>query len=278
MRGLLLFIALGSALVLLVPELLGTANLLLYKAWVVVIGLALLWQLGRVLADNRHYFSSVLGRRTAKAPRRYVRGLFDGYAARYDRSLMVDLAYAAPNLLRGIVGDRLDDRAPVAVLDLGCGTGICGPLFRPLASRLVGVDLSPGMLARARERGVYDDLVEADLVDYVAACRDPVELCIAADVFVYLGDLAPALAAIAQALAEGGYLAFTVESAEAEDWVLRRSGRYAHGRGYVRRAALASGLEVEAVERATLRTENDKPVPGDVWLLRRPPRGEPAAF
>jgi predicted TPR repeat methyltransferase len=200
-----------------------------------------------------------------------VRSLFDDYAARFDRSLMVDLAYAAPNLLRGIVGDRLDARASAVVIDLGCGTGICGPLFRPLADRLVGVDLSPGMLERAAQRGRYDELVVADLVDVMAGGRDPVDLCIAADVLVYIGDLAPALGAIAAALAPGGYLAFTTETAESGDWRLRRSGRFAHARSYVRTVAEPAGLEMVTVERAILRTERGRPVAGDVWLLRRSP-------
>jgi predicted TPR repeat methyltransferase len=37
-----------------------------------------------------------------------------------------------------------------SMLDLGCGTGLAGAAFRPQVDWLVGVDLSPGMIAEAR--------------------------------------------------------------------------------------------------------------------------------
>src|ERR1051325_5680508 len=54
--------------------------------------------------------------------------------------------------------------AELAVLDLGCGTGLSGLQFRAWAATLIGVDQSPGMLAKARARGIYDERIEAGLV------------------------------------------------------------------------------------------------------------------
>ncbi|MEZ5581976.1 MAG: methyltransferase domain-containing protein [Candidatus Competibacteraceae bacterium] len=172
---------------------------------------------------------------------------------------MVELAYAAPNRIRGIVGQFLDDRVPVAV-DLGCGTGICGPLFEPLAERLIGVDLSPAMLKIARQRKVYDELIEADIVQYLRRHSGAFDLSFAADVLVYLGNLRPFLTASANALKPGAYLAFTVETTTQHDWILQPTGRYAHSRDYIQTLAQHCGFAVEALERATLRTQDYKPV------------------
>src|ERR1700728_781981 len=87
----------------------------------------------------------------------YVRRLFDQYAGRYDAALVEHLAYRGPAILREAVEAvvRAAER-PVrldAVLDLGCGTGLGGAAFRPLTGRMVGVDLSPAMIAQAEAKG-----------------------------------------------------------------------------------------------------------------------------
>ncbi|MEE4377226.1 MAG: methyltransferase domain-containing protein [Candidatus Competibacteraceae bacterium] len=269
MRLLLAVIILGSFGVYLLPELPGNAHLVLQGFWLIGILLVLTWQIVRLLGTQMHLLCARLGWRTTKAPANYVRALFDDYAERFDQHLMVELAYAAPNRVRSIVGQHMDRGVSVAV-DLGCGTGICGPLFELLAERLIGVDLSPAMLDIARKRRVYDELIEADVVDFLRQHQGEFDLCFAADVLVYLGDLRPFLKASSAALKPDAYLAFTVESTTQRDWTLQSSGRYAHSQDYIQTLARHCGFVVEALETATLRTQDYKPVVGDVWLLRRP--------
>ena len=269
MLRLLLLIMFGSLALLLLPDLPGDVDIVLRGGWLLLVTLVLIWQLARLIIDNLHMLCAQLGWRTAKAPPHYIKALFDDYAERFDQHLMVELAYAAPNLVRRIVGQRLDLTDPI-VVDLGCGTGICGPLFRTLAARLIGVDLAPAMLAQARHKNTYDLLVEEDLVRFLGRHQEAFDLCIAADVFVYMGDLRPAFSTTARALRPGGYLAFTIESStDQPDWVLRRTGRYAHSHGYIEELAQACGLVIKAFDKATLRTQSDQPVIGEVWLLQR---------
>src|SRR5262249_34211053 len=155
----------------------------------------------------------------------------------------------APELLLGAVS-RVAGRAlrDLDVLDLGCGTGLAGEQFRPAARRLDGVDLSPKMLAQAAAKGGYDRLTAGDLVAHLGGIGDRYHLIIAADVFVYLGDLVPVFAAARRALRAGGWLAFTVEAGDGADYHLQPVRRYAHPRGYLTRAADATGFIVRCLE------------------------------
>ena len=149
----------------------------------------------------------------------YLRRLFDQYAARYDATLSEHLHYRGPALLREAVESALRRIGRAmrfsSLLDLGCGTGLAGAAFRPVVERLVGVDLSAAMTARAQAKALYDRLVVGDVANFLAdeiANGATYDLVLAADVFVYVNDLAPILIAIARVLAPTGLVAFTVEN------------------------------------------------------------------
>jgi predicted TPR repeat methyltransferase len=209
-----------------------------------------------------------------------VAALFDGYAADFDEHLVERLHYRAHTLLvDGLVA--LGAGVLGHALDAGCGTGLVGPLLRPHVQRLSGVDLSARMLAQARRRGCYDALHQAELVQHLR--EQPAASCdavVAADVLIYLGDLAPLLAAVRHALAPGGWFAFTVESLPGDaphDYLLQPSSRYAHALPYLQRAAAAAGLAWQHQRAETLRLDQARPVPGlGVWLRRAGPASGPA--
>jgi predicted TPR repeat methyltransferase len=204
-------------------------------------------------------------------PPQYVVELFDRYAERFDEHLVKKLSYAGPQLLYGAVSG-VTQRRDLEVIDLGCGTGLCGVLFRPVASKLVGVDLSPKMLEQSRRRGVYDELVKADVVEALRARPESADVILAADVFIYVGELTAAFDAARWSLKPGGLFAFTVESiADADgEFVLRATRRYAHSAAYLRRLASAAGLEELTATRVVLRAGEEAPVGGMVFVLRRP--------
>ena len=200
----------------------------------------------------------------------YVRALFDGYAPRFERHLVEGLGYVGPALLRAAL-DRFADAPrcfPVAV-DLGCGTGLAGAAMAERVGHLTGIDLSPAMLALARAKGCYDRLVEADGLAFLAAGRlGSVDLCVAADVFIYIADLGPMLAAMARALRPAGIAAFTVQSHAGSGAVLSADGRYAHADGHLTAAIAAAGLKILGLQPAAVRREGGEPVPGRVAVLR----------
>lgn len=197
----------------------------------------------------------------------YVRALFDRYAERFDRDLLGKLGYAAPELLRAAVDRVAGGVAVPRIFDLGCGTGLAGVSFRPLAGFLAGVDLSPRMVDKARGRRLYDDLRVGDVV---AALDEPAawDLLVAADVLVYIGDLVPVFQAAARALVPGGLFAATVERAEVDGFLLGASRRYAHAESYVRATAEAAGLALRLLEPCTPRREKGIGVRGLLFVAQ----------
>ncbi len=214
-------------------------------------------------------------------PRAYVRTLFDQYAPQFDFSLTKGLDYRAPALLFEAVEKtvrRAGRPARIdAMLDLGCGTGLGAAPFRAQVKRLVGVDLSAGMIDQARRKALYDRLEVGDLVEFLAAeaaAAARYDLVIAADVFVYLPDLAAMARAVRRVLTPLGLFAFTVESHAGDGVLLRDTLRYAHGADHVRGAIEDAGLSLDHLQEAATRTEKNRPVPGLVAVAAAstPPR------
>ncbi|WP_244434071.1 tetratricopeptide repeat protein [Azospirillum sp. B506] len=203
----------------------------------------------------------------------YVRALFDRYADRFDQDLVGKLGYAAPDLLRSAIDRVFPGAAGLRILDLGCGTGLAGVAFKPLAAHLAGVDLSPRMVEKARHRGLYDELDVGDVVEAMERAPGGWDQLIAADVLVYIGDLVPIFAAAACALAPGGCFAATVErlpeGSSPEPFVLGATRRYAHTEIYVRETAESAGFTIRVMERCTPRREKGAPVPGLLFVVQR---------
>jgi predicted TPR repeat methyltransferase len=227
-------------------------------------------------ADTKFLLAGLTGERTSDArgvalpPPELIADLFDTYAPKFDQHLVEVLAYRVPKSLAamlaglGVTADR-----SARVVDLGCGTGLAGVELREHARVLIGSDLSPRMIARARERGIYDELHVEDLGATLARERD-VDLIIAADVFIYVGVLEATFAGCASALRAGGRLAFSVERSDTQDVVLQTSLRYSHSDAYIRGLASTHGFSVEKAESTVVRLDHEnQPIDGVLYVLRR---------
>lgn len=204
-----------------------------------------------------------------RATNGYVTALFDGYAPRFEASLL-SLGYRVPGLMRRAVERALPEVAAGRVrlgpvLDLGCGTGMVGATLSDLlGDRLVGVDLSRAMLAEAAAKGIYGELRQAEIAAALIADPEGYALITAADLFCYFGRLDVVLDLCRQRLAAGGLLLFSVErAAEASaGWHLNTAGRYAHTPDYVAGCLAQAGLAVVEMREEDLRLDVAGPVPG----------------
>ncbi len=209
-------------------------------------------------------------KRLDRAPTEYVRHLFDQFSDDYDRAMVRDLHYRAPAVLRSLA-DMLF-AAPAAgfdILDLGCGTGLAGELFRPLARRMTGVDVSQRMIACARAKDIYDELTAADLDIFLARSRRRFDLLIAADTLVYFGDLSRIFRGARARLKPGGWFLFTVEKQPESGFALGPKRRYRHSAEYLRTAAAKAGLESMGILDCAPRIESGEPVQGLAVALHR---------
>lgn len=202
------------------------------------------------------------------APVAYVIELFDNYADTFDRHLVSALKYQTPNLLFNQLA-RFCRSRDLDVLDLGCGTGLLAPLLRPLARTLTGVDLSANMLQRAAHRRVYDHLVQSELTEFLNTKKDSFDLAVAADVFVYVGDLTGVFARLREALRTGGWFSFSVEANDGEAFALTLSGRYRHSATYCKKLAADHGFAIADIEPRAIRQENGADVNGYLFLMQR---------
>jgi predicted TPR repeat methyltransferase len=210
----------------------------------------------------------------AAMPPAYVRTLFDQYAPRFDRALIDDLGYRGPSVLfKAVLAARHAVKKPAffkRAIDLGCGTGLAASAFAKEVDHFTGIDLSPGMIERAKATGLYAELEVNDMLEGLRtrgdACAD---LVLAADAMVYVADLVPVLMEIHRVLAPGGLLAFTLERNPGDGVMIGEGLRYAHSVHYVRNSLMIAHLELSQIEEQSFRNESNVPVPGLVVVAAR---------
>lgn len=214
-----------------------------------------------------HHLRAIVGKDVPeRASDAYVADVFDGYADTFDQHL-ANLDYRAPQWVASALPPLLGEaHGDLELLDAGCGTGLCAPLLRPYARALVGVDLSQRMLDKSRERGGYDELVQAEIAAYAEGVPERFHAIVSADTLCYFGRLDEVIGAFCRALKPSGALVFTVERHdEGADYVLREHGRYQHSGQYVERAMAEGGFSSSEIACVHLRNESGKAVMG--WLV-----------
>lgn len=194
-------------------------------------------------------------------PPAYVRDLFDAYADDFEAALVDRLGYRAPALIAAALDRAAPGRTFGHGLDLGCGTGLMAEALTSRVARLDGVDLSPAMVEKARQKGLYADLRVAELVADLSEPRGPYDLVLAADVFCYLGDLAPVLKAARARATDDAVLAFSVERG-ADGFQLADSLRYRHSPDYLAATLAAAGWANALLTPATLRRDRGEDIAG----------------
>lgn len=217
-----------------------------------------------------HMLAALSGTNPSSAPRQYVEEVFDKYAHRFDLHLEGTLGYTAPSALAMMVKDTLAGAALpfAATLDLGCGTGLAGASFREMTRRLVGVDVSGQMLAKARAKNLYDRLEHEEILTFLQRDGEYYDLFIAADVLVYFGDPKPLFPALVARIKDCGVIACSIERGEdVEGFALRPSGRYAHNPLYLMACAAAAGFSVLSHQPHRIRKENGQWLAGDLYLF-----------
>ncbi|HTE40727.1 MAG TPA: tetratricopeptide repeat protein [Steroidobacteraceae bacterium] len=233
----------------------------------------------------RHMLAAMTGEDVpARADDQYLKDLFDRFSSSFDENLK-GLGYRAPELLVSALGEYVPTDGRLDVLDAGCGTGLCGGLLRSMSRSLVGVDLSDGMVEKARARNIYDELVVAELCGFMRDRPNAFDVVISADTLVYFGALEEAALAARSCIRENGVFAFTLErhidepvadpqpgmapaAGDPVRYRIQPHGRYVHHADYVRAALTAGGFTRVELKDVVLRRERGQDVQGHLVVAQ----------
>jgi predicted TPR repeat methyltransferase len=204
-----------------------------------------------------------------RVPDEALQQMYAEFSRTFETNLCKELGYKAPEQVRELLDPLLGDRGNLAVLDLGCGTGLAGVQFKPRASRLVGVDISPEMIELARARNLYDRLDVAEITNWLYLSQERFDLIVCCDCLIYFGDLRQVLVPAAALLCPKSLLAFTLERGDRYPHRLSDTGRYTHHIDHVRDVAAEAKLNVVRLEEQFLRTEYGSPVTGLFVVLEK---------
>ena len=132
------------------------------------------------------------------------------WADDYDDHMVEELGYVSPRIVADLLLAHLDG-TDKEVLDIGCGTGLTGqPLAEHGIDALDGIDLSDAMLKKAAARGIYRQLMRADLTRTVDLDSGTYDALVSSGTFTH-GHVGPEpLGELARLLRPGGLFAFTV--------------------------------------------------------------------
>jgi len=217
--------------------------------------------------EAHHILNALSGKTTKSAPKKYVEKLFDNYAANFEKSLVINLKYNTHKIIKEII---IDDNIINlgSVLDLGCGTGLVGFELEPFSKNIDGVDLSKFMLEEAYNKKIYNNLFHNDIESFLTTNDIEYDYFIAADVFVYIGNLSKIFKLIKERNKRNGKLIFSTEHTNRKGYFINKKGRYCHSIDYIKSLCKKFGYELLIFRKAPLRKDDAKEVVGGVYLLQ----------
>ena len=217
-----------------------------------------------------HMISALTGKNEQNAPKEYVVNVFDNFANKFDNFLTKNLKYKVPEKLLKLLERNFPDKKKFKnVIDLGCGTGLSGSVFRNISEHLVGVDVSSKMIAKAQIKGIYDNIYHDDVVAYLGKYKKKFDLFIAADVFIYVGNLDKIFSIISSKSNSGANFCFSVEKSNNEDFKLLKSARYSHSKEYIKRLALKYNFSICDYKETEIRFELNSSLTGYIYVLSK---------
>ena len=216
----------------------------------------------------QHMINALTGNTSTEPPKEYVKNLFDDYAEGFDDSLIKQLGYKLPFLMKELILklDPLRNKFE-KVIDLGCGTGLTGIELRDISNNLTGIDISSNMVAKTRELDVYDRLIEGDVVDILSSSKEKYDLFIALDVFIYIGELTKMFKTVRQCCNKNALFIFSIEAQEEDGYSLLKSARYSHSESYILKTASVT-FKVIYSQEVNLRKEKEGWIKGKIFIMQ----------
>ena len=219
-------------------------------------------------AIPRHMLNSLTGHTSKEPPKEYVKNLFDDYAHRFNDSLVNNLQYNLPFIIKELILELNKNKLEFNnVIDLGCGTGLAGKNLRDISTNLTGVDVSKNMISEAEKLDIYDKLLVGDIVEELSLMEDKFDLLIALDVLIYVGDVKSIFQAVRKRCEINSLFVFSVEIQDSNGYSLLKSSRYAHSDKYIKDQAAELFKLVDSKD-VRLRKEGNNWINGKVFVFQ----------
>jgi predicted TPR repeat methyltransferase len=227
-----------------------------------------------------HAIASLKGLNPVRATDAYVSSLFDGYAKKFESSLVGELNYKTPTIIANFLRPLIPSVNPkLDVLDLGCGTGLAGEALIDLAKTLVGIDLSKEMLKIAEAKNIYSRLIQDEIHHALSQEQsNSFDIIVSSDVFVYIGDIKAIFDQVYKVLKVGGFFAYSAEALFPDNngaagallnYKLNPNGRYSHSSKYLLGLIDAKKFILHVLGEAQIRLEKGRPVMGYVVIMQK---------
>jgi predicted TPR repeat methyltransferase len=217
--------------------------------------------------ELNHIIASLEGDNTSPPSRDYVEKLFDLYSPEFDTSLVENLKYKIPQLISNLIVNKDTQNSLGSILDLGCGTGLVGSELKKYCSYIIGIDLSKSMLEIAQKKKIYDKLIYTDIADYLNQENLKHNYFIAADVFIYIGNLDNIFELIKSKNETKGKLIFSTEINNGDSYALEKHGRYSHSEKYIKALCNKYDYKISYFKRIPLRKEKEIFLSGGLYIL-----------
>jgi predicted TPR repeat methyltransferase len=218
--------------------------------------------------EAKHFLNGLIGYTSKAPPREYVENLFDGFAEKFNDSLLNKLEYNLPFLVNEIILNLSVERKIFdKVIDLGCGTGLSGKGLKALSGNLTGIDLSEKMIAKAKKLNIYDSLIVGDIVEILSSSKSKYDLLIALDVLIYIGEVKALFKAVRSCCNINAFFIFSVETKIGDGYSLLKTARYSHSENYILNSASEDFNLIESQE-IKLRKEKEGWVLGKIYIFQ----------
>ena len=247
---------------------LGTSQRQLGKLEDAVKNLEIAVSIDASYGEAQHLLNTLIGKTTKAPPKEYVEKLFDHYAEQFDESLVKQLKYKLPFLIKELINKVAPSLSKFNnVIDLGCGTGLAGQDLRGISNNLIGIDLSNKMIIKAEERQVYDNLITGDITETLNASNEKYDLFVALDVLIYVGEVSSIFKAVRNCCSQNAIFIFSIETQVDGEYSLLKTGRYSHSEDYILRKA-SYGFKLIESQKVRLRKDNEKWITGSIICLK----------
>ena len=215
-----------------------------------------------------HQLAMLKDKEVETTPIEYIENTFDNYSKNFDTHLMKELEYRLPELISKKIKEKIGKKEFKLVLDIGCGTGLCGEYLKNCSKKLIGVDISSKMLKRAEKKNIYNQLIKDDLIDYLEKTKNKYDLIIASDVFIYTGNISKVFNLIRKKLTDGAYFIFSTELFSGNNFKILKTGRFAHSQEYIEEKCRENLFKIIYSDRIKIRKEKNKWIKGQLYIVK----------